>query len=103
MKLCECGCGQEAPLASTTRPERGQIAGVTRLRFVNHHNRRISTHTPEARRKIGLASKGPRNARWKDGRTGTAEYRIWRGIIQRCTNPKVKAWGYYGGRGIKVC
>jgi hypothetical protein len=24
-------------------------------------------------------------------------------MIDRCTNPKNKAWRYYGGRGIKVC
>lgn len=30
-------------------------------------------------------------------------YRSWAGIIQRCTNPKCKAWESYGGRGITVC
>jgi len=29
-------------------------------------------------------------------------YRIWAGMKTRCTNPKVKAWSRYGGRGIKV-
>ena len=24
-------------------------------------------------------------------------------MIQRCTNPKAKTYGYYGGRGINVC
>jgi hypothetical protein len=24
-------------------------------------------------------------------------------MIQRCTNPKVPNWEYYGGRGITVC
>ena len=24
-------------------------------------------------------------------------------MIQRCTNSSNPAWGYYGGRGIKVC
>jgi hypothetical protein len=33
----------------------------------------------------------------------TSEYRIWCGMIQRCTNPNVKAFGRYGGRGIRVC
>lgn len=35
--------------------------------------------------------------------TGTAEYHTWAGLIQRCTNPKSKAWENYGGRGISVC
>ncbi len=31
------------------------------------------------------------------------EYRSWRDMIQRCTNPKNKRWQSYGGRGISVC
>jgi hypothetical protein len=31
------------------------------------------------------------------------EYWIWNTIVQRCTNPKVKNWMDYGGRGITVC
>jgi hypothetical protein len=35
--------------------------------------------------------------------THTPEYRIWNSMVQRCTNPKVQSWPYYGARGIKVC
>lgn len=31
------------------------------------------------------------------------EYRVWTGMIQRCTNPRRKAFPSYGGRGILVC
>lgn len=31
------------------------------------------------------------------------EFRTWRGMIQRCTNPQRQSFKYYGGRGIKVC
>ena len=31
------------------------------------------------------------------------EYRIWKGMIQRCTDPHRKAYRNYIGRGIKVC
>lgn len=31
------------------------------------------------------------------------EYRIWRGMMQRCNNPKAPSFRRYGGRGIKVC
>lgn len=31
------------------------------------------------------------------------EYRTWANIIQRCTNPKVETYCYYGARGIQVC
>lgn len=31
------------------------------------------------------------------------EYRSWRSMVSRCTNPKYSGYEYYGGRGIKVC
>ena len=33
----------------------------------------------------------------------TASYKIWQGIISRCTNPKKKQYKRYGGRGINIC
>jgi len=39
----------------------------------------------------------------KHGRSGTKEYDVWCGIIQRCCIPDSKAFPYYGGRGIEVC
>jgi hypothetical protein len=39
----------------------------------------------------------------KRGYKGTRIYLTWRGMIQRCTNPKDAAFAYYGGRGIRVC
>ena len=37
------------------------------------------------------------------GMSQTSEYRTWRSMKQRCTNPKHPYWGIYGGRGISVC
>lgn len=37
------------------------------------------------------------------GMFGTPEYGAWVGMIQRCTNPKGRAFPNYGGRGITVC
>lgn len=37
------------------------------------------------------------------GRTNTVEYRIWGGIVSRCTDSNNKDWKNYGGRGIAVC
>lgn len=48
-----------------------------------------------------------RNPAYKHGhsaKTGfSSEYHSWSSMIQRCTNPRRDSWGYYGGRGIKVC
>lgn len=35
--------------------------------------------------------------------TATSTYRIWHGMINRCTNPHYKKYKNYGGRGISVC
>lgn len=37
------------------------------------------------------------------GMARSPTYRIWAGIIQRCTNKKTIGWKNYGGRGISVC
>ena len=33
----------------------------------------------------------------------TAEYAVWKGIKSRTSNPKLKNFAYYGGRGISMC
>lgn len=37
------------------------------------------------------------------GMSNSSEYKIWRGMISRCSNPKTKCYKDYGGRGITVC
>ena len=39
----------------------------------------------------------------RHGMTLTPEYRTWRGMKQRCLNPKATQFSYYGGRGVTVC
>jgi hypothetical protein len=38
----------------------------------------------------------------RHGKTKTAEYRAWRHMITRCTNPNTPDYPRYGGRGIAV-
>lgn len=38
----------------------------------------------------------------RDGRSYTGEYRSWKGMIQRCRNPKNPSFAHYGGRGIAI-
>lgn len=37
------------------------------------------------------------------GKHRTPEYRVWAGMLQRCTNPNDSSCKNYGGRGIMVC
>ena len=37
------------------------------------------------------------------GKSRTKENKVWRGIKQRCLNPKHKQYPDYGGRGITIC
>lgn len=50
---------------------------------------------------------GNKNPNYKHGltRKGSVvpEYKVWSGMIQRCSNPNNSAYSYYGGRGISVC
>lgn len=39
----------------------------------------------------------------KHGWSGTRIYKEWKGIKDRCLNPKNTAYKNYGGRGIKIC
>jgi len=39
----------------------------------------------------------------RHGMWGTPERNVWNSMIQRCTNPNVRGYGCYGGRGVKVC
>lgn len=41
--------------------------------------------------------------RKQHGMTNASEYVAWANMIERCTNPKVKNFVNYGGRGITVC
>jgi hypothetical protein len=37
------------------------------------------------------------------GQAGTRLHQVWGNMIQRCHNPANERYGYYGGRGIRVC
>lgn len=39
----------------------------------------------------------------KHGQAGTHLYAVWNSMKQRCSNPSVKEYKYYGEKGIKVC
>lgn len=49
--------------------------------------------------KHGCTQKAKRNSQHPEWRS----YSVWNQMIQRCTNPNVKGYENYGGRGIEVC
>lgn len=44
-----------------------------------------------------------RSANSKHGKSRTRIYKIWKGMLQRCSNPKNPDFRHYGRRGISVC
>jgi len=73
MKLCECGCGEPAPIAKMTRRNSGRIKGQP-VRFISGHNNR-----------------GSASPNWNGGKTISGS-----GYIQvlRKNHPKTNQKGY---------
>ncbi|MDW3922226.1 hypothetical protein QI261_00675 [Staphylococcus saprophyticus] len=81
--LCKCDCGNTTivPLASLKNnrvKSCGCLNSEIQSKFMKEYNN-------------------------KHGKSNTAEYRVWKGMRERCNNPKHKQYKDYGGRGIKVC
>lgn len=77
--LCRCECGADAIVAAN-----GLTTGRTRSCGC------LQRETVGAQRRT-------------HGRTGSAEYRIWKGMRQRCNDPNATNYPSYGGRDITVC
>ena len=78
--LCRCDCGNKRIVRATALKNKlTQSCGC------------LSREQAATRqRKHGLAHKDPL-------------YTVWKGMRERCTNPRQKHWHRYGGRGIRVC
>lgn len=78
--VCRCQCGTERPVVAQT--------------LKNGASTNCGCRTGKPVERHGHAS----------GKAGSSsEYRVWIGMIQRCTNPNASHFDRYGGRGILVC
>lgn len=77
--LCICKCGNKC-VVSTTNLKNGHSSSCGCLRKENIRQR-ATFH----------------------GLSFTPLYYIWGAMMQRCTNPRCKAYQHYGARGIKIC
>jgi hypothetical protein len=80
--LCACGCGKPTTLAKINHARSGAVKGQPN-RYLNHHQ--SARHGASRNRKL------------------TPEYRTWRAMRQRCTDPNAINYKHYGGRGITIC
>lgn len=78
--ICRCDCGKNIVVrASSLR------SGLTKSCGCLNREKAGSNL-----RKHGLSHRDPL-------------YTVWKGMRERCTNPKQPHWRRYGGRGIRVC
>lgn len=81
--LCLCECGNKCSVeASKLKSGHTQSCGCYQ-----------SERAAEAKTTHGGASRKGRHRL----------YRLWRGMLERCSYAKHSGWKYYGGRGIRVC
>ena len=71
--LCQCGCGEPAPLARQTRHNLGHVAGQP-IRFITGHNARVQGLSQACR---DAAPAGAGHYRWKDSEVGYRAAHTW--------------------------
>lgn len=82
---CICDCGTEKSVNGCDMKS-GKIVSCGCYRVEQHAKASSLAHTTH-----GLRASQPRF------------YNIWKGMVRRCTNPKMQNYPYYGGRGIQIC
>lgn len=79
--ICNCDCGMTVVILSS--------------RVKSGHSTKCS--------KCGKDDFDSKTYKVRHGMSHTSTYRIWDGMRRRCTDPKDKSYGRYGGKGITVC
>lgn len=84
--LCVCACGKEKIVNSNSL-----LTGNTRSCGC--------LRKEAAKNNLSCTPKTP----IKHGMISSLTYASWRGMRDRCTNPRHTKYSYYGGRGISIC
>lgn len=83
--LCDCDCGNNNCRIRLSDLFRGEIQSCGCRHIFNSRNGQVvyenGTH----------------------GLTGAPIHNRWSSMISRCTNPNLKVYKWYGGKGVKVC
>jgi hypothetical protein len=91
VSLLSCGCKMRENQAATARAqyasgERQPVKGGWKLGPPSRaHRKKLSA------------------AKTTHGMRKTRAYSVWRNMLNRCSNPKMQSYIYYGARGITVC
>lgn len=88
--LCSCSCGESTTLQTSAIRSGGTRSCGCLSREVHSESLR---RTAQEQATHGHAR----------GNKTTAIYKCWRSMIDRCENPNLRAFKWYGARGIKVC
>ncbi len=84
MLICRCVCGKTIQALALNIINGGKTScgcKVDKATLAEDARSRLTTH----------------------GKSRTVEYRAWKHMKERCTNPNCKEYKNYGGRGITVC
>lgn len=121
MTLCECGCGNPAPISKRDRRERGQVKGQP-VRFIRGHAMRGKTLSDESRAKMSAVrtgrrhslrsrlklmaavKRGPNNPAWKGDDVTYRVIHRWinrvatkTGTCSRCGEERLTQWANLSG------
>lgn len=113
-KVISCGCNKKQDL---TGKKFGRLTVIRRIGFINKRtyyeckcacgkiiNVISSNLLKGTSNSCGCYANELTSKRSKThGMSKTRLYGIWEGMKQRCYNPNVSAYKYYGNKGIKVC
>lgn len=95
--ICACQCGKETGLVLGSNLKKGMTRSCGCLRVEFCKEKSLGKDKAIPKKNVG-PKRQPGHLKTK-----TRVYRIWSGMLQRCSNEKDISYRYYGGRGITVC